>query len=119
MTKQELFNKVVTHLLTQKQPARKTGRDNVRPGVKCMYRNADGLKCAVGCLIPDDRYDKNYEGKSADYLVKAGSFTDVGITTANATLLEDLQYMHDEVHPEFWESRLAELAVKHELEIPS
>lgn len=119
MTKQELFTKIVTHLLTQKQPARKTGRDKVHLGIKCMYRNADGLKCAVGCLIPDDRYNKAHEGKSADHLVIVGMYTDLGITAANAMLLEDLQYIHDEVSPEFWEIRLVELAVKHQLEMPA
>ena len=32
-----------------KGPARNAGND-------CVYRNSDGNKCAVGCLIPDEHY---------------------------------------------------------------
>jgi hypothetical protein len=47
MTKQEIFDKVAAHLLTQrKRCVNQTG--------DCVYRSDDGLKCAAGCLIPDD-----------------------------------------------------------------
>lgn len=58
---QEVFNKVVRHLLTQKQKA--------RVGTTCMYKTPEGLKCAVGCLIPDELYSQDIEGKPADYLI--------------------------------------------------
>lgn len=35
-------------------------------GVTCLYRGQDGLKCAVGFLIPDERYVQSLdEGNSA------------------------------------------------------
>lgn len=51
LTKQQVFNKVVKHLFTQ-------GYASVnKHNGKCMYRNTEGLSCAVVCLIPDEYYD--------------------------------------------------------------
>lgn len=48
-TNQVIFDKVAKHLLTQKvQCANSAGN--------CMYRGPNGLKCAVGALIPDEEY---------------------------------------------------------------
>jgi hypothetical protein len=62
MTKQEIFDHVLTHLRKQGKPAineTDSGEDI------CAYRTDDGLKCAVGCLIPDDKYNEDLEGRSA------------------------------------------------------
>lgn len=32
---------------------------------RCYYRDSSGNKCAVGCLIPDDKYDIGMEGTDA------------------------------------------------------
>jgi hypothetical protein len=48
MTKQEIFDKVAAHLLTQRRQS-----VNDCSGA-CVYRSPEGLKCAAGCLIPDD-----------------------------------------------------------------
>lgn len=56
-TRQETFNIVARHLLTQNAKS----YDVIVGGV-CMYRDSNGLKCAAGCLIPDDRYDPSFEG---------------------------------------------------------
>lgn len=49
MTKQEIYDTVCAHLAQQKRRAFENG--------SCRYRTSDGLKCAIGCLIPDDLYD--------------------------------------------------------------
>lgn len=49
-TKQKIFDKVVKHLFKQKECAIN--------GNVCEYKTADGLKCAVGCLI---QYNKLYK----------------------------------------------------------
>lgn len=36
-------------------------------GIGCRYRGKGGAKCAIGFLIPDDRYSEDIEGKSADH----------------------------------------------------
>lgn len=43
LNKQQLFDKVVRHLLTQKKKAYEDGR--------CQYLTSDGLKCAIGCVM--------------------------------------------------------------------
>ena len=58
MKKQEVFNKVAAHLLAQGKPALK--------GEDCVYRSKDGLKCAIGCLIPDENYTPEMERKSIE-----------------------------------------------------
>lgn len=52
---QEVYDTVVNHHRTQGRQATSNG--------SCRYRTADGLKCAIGCLIPDDKYDSTFEGK--------------------------------------------------------
>ncbi len=47
MNRQEVFTKVKDHLLKQNKAAVNAGYG------ACAYLAPDGLKCAVGCLIPD------------------------------------------------------------------
>ena len=56
---QEIFNKVYTHLMTQRKPALIN-----TTGSTCAYRNENGEKCAVGCLIEDNEYEPEFEGKN-------------------------------------------------------
>jgi hypothetical protein len=53
MTLQETFDKVCVHLLTQLQ---KSVFLDSNGSMACAYRGPNGLKCAVGCLIPDELY---------------------------------------------------------------
>ena len=46
MNRQEVFDKVAIHLLTQNAKA-------LNSGGLCVYKTPNGLRCAVGCLIPD------------------------------------------------------------------
>jgi hypothetical protein len=50
---QVIFDKVVTHLRTQRQQSRmyETG-----VGYFCAYRGKHGQQCAAGVCIPDDGY---------------------------------------------------------------
>lgn len=57
--RQTAFTRSVKHLLKQGQPA----LDN-RSGAP-MYRTDTGLTCAIGCLIPKDRYLPEMEDKNA------------------------------------------------------
>lgn len=38
----------------------------------CVYRTEDGRKCAVGCLIPDTKYDPRFEGEGLLELLHDG-----------------------------------------------
>ena len=57
----EAFETIAAHLLRQKIKSKPGG------GAMCRYRHYDEtsgtmLKCAVGCLIPDEFYDEKAEG---------------------------------------------------------
>lgn len=109
MNKQEIFNKVAQHLLSQNQKAMKDD--------KCCYRNDDGLTCAVGCLIPESRYSEEIEGKVANELQDSyfrGIFDVSNIEIWN--LLDDLQIVHDNVYVQNWKTALRQVAEGYNLE---
>lgn len=59
MNRIEMSEKIRDHLIKQKARS-------VSESGSCKYRNADGLMCAVGCLLTDDVYDvygTDIEGK--------------------------------------------------------
>lgn len=113
MTDQEIFDKVVTHLRQQKVRATQW------PGsITCYYRTSQGLKCAVGCLIPDELYNPSFEGCSVG---KAWSqrgldvvLRNIGIDDSQVEFLRDLQSIHD-TDIANWEDDLEELAVNYHL----
>lgn len=55
MDRKAIFQKVKTHLLTQK-------RKSMDPAdAFCSYRGTENRSCAIGCLIPDSIYDPDIE----------------------------------------------------------
>lgn len=87
---QEVFDIVVTHLITQRRPAY-TGLSGC-----CMYRAPDGLRCAVGALIPDNLYDPEFEGDTADCVIQKLFDKDLADWREHKELLLALQEVHDE-----------------------
>lgn len=65
MDKQEIFDTVVTHLFTQRKQAMDKRTD------ACVYRARGGLKCAVGCLIPDKLYHRCLEGMTPSQMASS------------------------------------------------
>ncbi len=126
MEAQEIFNKVYRHLLAQGVPAKlpRASKDI------CAYRGADGSSCSVGCLIPDQMYDRAIEGVTLNEILDcepgtlAGGEFRLHLTLdrlgllPHAGLLIDLQDIHDDVSPEDWEDALESVAKLHNLEIP-
>ena len=112
MNAQEVFDTVVNHLRTQKQPA-------INSGDQCRYRHTepDGtvLRCAVGCLIADDEYLQEMEGTNidgllADYLRLPNGFLREKLRT-HYSLLRALQSTHDDVSRlGEWEACFEEIA---------
>lgn len=117
-SEQEVFDTVVLHLL--KQEAKAEGEDG-----ECLYRDPEGRKCAVGCLIPDEQYRDHMEGKGllmvsilkalkanrvlavSDYTLADPSYAgDQNIPVARLTtvgkLLRNLQWIHDNEDPKVW-----------------
>lgn len=98
---QEIFDKVATHLLTQKEKS----TQELSTGTRCVYRSPKGLKCAVGCLIPDELYNPSLEGYTASglsYEIKIA----IGYNDKTALLICMLQSMHDSMPPEKWKDLL-------------
>ena len=54
---QKLFDAMLAHLRAQGKPA--VARLDMID--KCLYRTDDGLKCALGALIPDELYQPGFE----------------------------------------------------------
>jgi hypothetical protein len=112
-TKQELFNKVVGHLAQQK---RRSATHRLGVADMCCYRAMIGdatLKCAVGCLIPDEHYKPEMEGSSVYSLLEYGIFfPDQGIKN----FLLELQGAHDSsLTAEQLRARLHVIAAQHKL----
>ena len=91
----EIFEIAKTHLLTQGVQSIDAGEDSC-----CQYRGPNGLKCAIGCFIPDDKYTPLIEGKPIDV-----SFVRY-IKKPYWNLLAALQNIHDAYPPESWANEL-------------
>ena len=105
MTKQEIFDRVARHLLTQKKHAM---IDDT-----CAYRTPDGLKCAIGCLIPDELYTPKIEGFSVDDGPVIEVLERTGLSCDE--FLYELQTIHDGAAVYFWAKELHTLASLHGL----
>lgn len=116
LTMQEIFDKVVDHLLTQGKRSAKE-----RPHLTsqaCLYRGPDGLKCAVGCLIPDSEYSVSFDDPDINTGVKhllaampkfALALREGGVPTDDTrivNMLLSLQHVHDEFKPYEWRQQL-------------
>lgn len=119
-TKQETFDKVALHLLTQ------NGRAEDGDG-QCMYwERESGRQCAVGCLIPKNEYKKEFEGRvlfefDATHRIPTepkvpsivGQFMkDKGY---DLSLLYDMQNIHDTDTVAHWKRKLLELGSRNNL----
>ena len=110
MKKQEVFDTVARHLLTQKRRS----YVNNEGAELCCYRGPRGLKCAVGALIPDELYSKDLEGLAVGSGPVAIVCKQLGIVR-HLNLLADLQDLHDDVPTDRWYDRLLGLATRHRL----
>lgn len=97
MTPQEIFDTVATHLFTQ-------GVRAAREDGFSVYRTPEGLKCAVGCLIPDSDYDFKMECGTINELIDSNYLPDDvhEVFADNRGLLRRLQVAHDVSHD--WDS---------------
>jgi hypothetical protein len=85
---QEVFDIVVNHLFTQGRPAYDGDQG-------CMYRAPDGLRCAVGVLIPDDLYVPEFETNSSDKVIHDLFKSGLADWREHEKLLFALQDAHD------------------------
>ena len=85
---QEVFDLVVEHLFKQGRPAYDGNQG-------CRYRTHDGLRCAVGVLIPDDLYDPAFETNIAATVIQELFDADLADWREHKYLLNALQLAHD------------------------
>ena len=98
----DIFGEVKAHLLSQnKRAIEGEGKDRV-----CKYRTESGLKCAVGCLVPDSLYTPDMELASVAAAVKYRP------VDSKFELMAQLQDIHDENSPPYWKDLLDVLVFK-------
>ena len=95
MNNREIFDHVKAHLLNQGKPS---FRSNVN-SYECAYRGDNGLMCAIGCLIKDEFYNVDFEGKTIyqdDEIIKVVE-SSIGrkLEKSDINLLWELQRIHD------------------------
>ncbi len=113
LTKQQIFDKVAVHLLTQKKKSVRTKDMPSYDGpsrTSCAYRTPEGLMCAVGCLITDEEYKNNGEEISARVLARK-----IQRLSTEQEFLATIQYLHDDNKPSKWINKLSILATAHGL----
>lgn len=110
MNKQEVFDKVAVHLLTQNRRSMKAvpwvGLDAV---MTCAYRGDEALMCAAGCLIPDAMYHGGMENLTVYAL--QGEFMQAGVGPEALELLTELQRIHDAAAVSIWFTELQATAL--------
>ena len=107
---QDLFDTITTHLRTQ------GARATCETFDMCVYHASDGRKCAIGCLIPDERYTPVLEGCD---LRRNGNVQSIlrslDIDPTNE-MLREFQQTHDCFEPgSEWEREFRMIAQRYDL----
>jgi len=116
---QKLFDKAVTHLLTQMA-------QSISDDGRCVYRGPNGLKCAIGALLDDAWYDAD----TLEYLSIGARYVQTAVAQSQgfdlSTLEEEdwiilraVQNIHDTYLPDGWKDKLTALAEEHNLTMPT
>jgi hypothetical protein len=100
MNKREIFDHVKNHLIKQGKPSVIQNKNNSKfVEFNCAYRGTNGTSCAVGCLIKDEYYSEELEGRlvEAEIVCQALSKS-IGreINNEDIELLLELQELHDD-----------------------
>ena len=104
-TKQQIFNQVATHLLTQKKQAKIINET----GTFCRYRIPNtNLKCAGGCIIADLEYDETCETRTWHDAIKL-YILDFPYCNRHENFIGNLQSIHDSLDPSEWKKSLYQL----------
>lgn len=101
-TAQAVFDQIVNHLRAQGEPC----KDDL---CVCYYRR-EGKSCAAGCLIADDEYKKEYEGRGWDSLANESK-----VTKEHKDLIYAMQKIHDCYPVREWEKSFEDVAERFSL----
>lgn len=113
-SRQEIFDIVAVHLLTQNKKS--VAYDSFM--YRHQYRGDNGLKCPIGCLISDEDYMELIEGympaglfQTFPRIMKAS-----GLREEDSEFLRSLQIIHDFNTVKFWPYELRIFARNNELD---
>lgn len=106
---QEIFEYVSNHLLKQNRKSYK--EKQLFSG--CRYKH-NYLRCAAGCLISDEEYNSEFEGKNFEYVFR-NYFNHINLKSVE--LITKLQDIHDLSKPEEWKYNLIELGKSNHLNV--
>ena len=111
MNRQLIFNRVAKHLATQQKRAVQFSFEREET---CSYLTPDGLRCAIGCLIPNGHAGLACLGSVSTLL---NEYPDLGTLWEidsdfyeDLTFLERLQTIHDDKPVEDWKDCLTNFA---------
>ncbi len=104
MNRQKIFNTVRDHLLKQE--------DRAMRNKFCCYLTSGGLKCAIGCLIPDGHPGQE-SGAAVGGLID--KYPDLKLlwgvdSPEDRSFLLSIQIIHDDIDPEEWSEELTSFA---------
>lgn len=115
---QKLFDKAVTHLLTQME-------QSMDGDGRCLYRGPNGLKCAIGALIDDAWYDAerledlSLRSRCVQATIAQSQGFDLStLEEEDWLILWAVQNTHDTYLPDEWKDKLTALAEEHNLTMP-
>jgi len=112
MNNQQAFNKIVRHLRKQNKHSA-----DERTGV-CKWRTHDGLKCAIGALIPNRLYDSHIERQTIEYAMKTHPPLGEYLAGVSLDLMKHMEAIHDNEPVRKWEQCFEEAAKKFNLTLP-
>ena len=104
---QEVYDFIANHLLTQGCKAERSDK-----ALSCVYRlEQEGrvLRCAAGCLIPDEDYKAEFEKGGSWKSIVHGYFPEEGMY--HIDLIAALQSLHDSSSMYDWPGALTRVAI--------
>jgi len=116
MTPQEAFTKSVVHTLQQGK--RSTRLMPYSAKKVCAYRGDNGLKCAIGALIPDNEYIPEMEGNLIIDNFRRGFIPPSLAGFEDIWLLSSIQSVHDNEDVSEWENGFRRVAHVYNLIFP-
>ena len=109
---QGIFDQVVAHLRAQGKRSKQAMEHGL---YRCLYHHPDGLKCAVGCLIPAADYKPVMEKHEMHEVLEMVAQPLRAKLLRHEKLLGDLQNLHDNILVDGWEGGLLQVAQNHNL----
>lgn len=111
-TRQEIFDIAYRGLASQgwKQSSNASG--------SCAYRGKNGLKCAIGWLIPDEKYKRHMDRGNSSIDHKPSVVNAAGINKSDMSFAVALQMIHDEVPSSELKASMEDFARDYGLTIP-